>query len=108
MTSAMNNINYTILSRPTVVVFENPVLNYSSTTENSVIGLDKHNRVQPIWVPGYEGTVGNETADQLARTGSEHPFIGPEQACGISVGVAKKAVRDWTNRTHKKKNIGNP
>jgi hypothetical protein len=40
-------------------------------------------------------------ADQLAKTGSEHPFIGPEPVCGISVGVAKKAVRDWTNRNHK-------
>jgi hypothetical protein len=40
--------------------------------------------------------------DQLARTGSEHPFTGPETACGISVGVAMKEVRDWTNRNHKK------
>jgi hypothetical protein len=52
-------------------------------------------------VPGHETIAGNETADQLARTGSEHPFIGPEPACGISVGVAKKAARDWTNRKHK-------
>jgi hypothetical protein len=63
--------------------------------------LARHNRVQRIWVPGHEGIVGNETADQLARTGSEHPFTGPEPACGISVGVAKKAVRDWTSRKHK-------
>jgi hypothetical protein len=42
-----------------------------------------------------------DTAAQLARTGSEHPFIGLEPACGISIGVAKKAVRDWTNRKHK-------
>jgi hypothetical protein len=41
-------------------------------------------------------------ADQLARTGSEHPFTGPEPACGISIGVTKKAVRDWTKRNHKK------
>jgi hypothetical protein len=38
----------------------------------------------------------------LARTRSEHPFIGPEPACDISIGVAKKAVRDWTDRNHKK------
>jgi hypothetical protein len=52
-------------------------------------------------VPGREDIIGNEMADQLAKTGSEHPFIGPEPACSISVGVAKKAVRDWINRNHK-------
>jgi hypothetical protein len=36
------------------------------------------------------------------RRGSEHPFIGPEPACGISFGVARKAARNWTNRNHKK------
>jgi hypothetical protein len=53
-------------------------------------------------VPGQEGIVGNEMADRLTRTGSKHPFTGPEPACGISIGVAKKAVRDWVNRNHKK------
>jgi hypothetical protein len=53
-------------------------------------------------VPDHEGIGGNETADQLARTGSENPYIGPEPACGISIGAAKKAVRDWTDRNHKK------
>jgi hypothetical protein len=33
--------------------------------------------------------------------GSEHPFIRPESACSISVGVAKKAVRDWTKINYK-------
>jgi ribonuclease HI len=57
-------------------------------------------------VSGHEGIVGNETADQLARTGSEHPFIGPEPACGISIGVDNKAVRNCTNRNHKIKTMG--
>jgi hypothetical protein len=51
-------------------------------------------------VPGHVDIVGNETADLLARIGSEHPFTGPEPACGIPIGVAKRAVRDWTNRNH--------
>jgi hypothetical protein len=68
----------------------------------SLIQLAKHNRVQLKWVPCHEDIVGNETADQLARTGPEHPFIRPEPACGTSIGVAKEAVKDWTNRNHKK------
>jgi hypothetical protein len=57
-------------------------------------------------VPGHEDIAGNKTADLLTRTESEHPLTGPEPACGISIGVAKRAARDWTNRNHK--NNGNP
>jgi ribonuclease HI len=32
----------------------------------SLMQLARHNRVQLIWVPGHEDTVGNETADQLS------------------------------------------
>jgi hypothetical protein len=67
----------------------------------SLVQLAKHNSVQLIWVPGHE-IVGNETAYHLARMGTEHSFTGPEQDCGISIGVAKKVVRDWMNRYHKK------
>jgi hypothetical protein len=53
-------------------------------------------------MPVSEGIVGNETAEQLAKTGSEHPFTGPEPACGTSNVVAKKAVRNRTKRNNKK------
>jgi hypothetical protein len=49
----------------------------------------------------HEGIAGNEMADHLARTGSEHPLTGLEPDCSISIEDAKKAVRDWTNRNHK-------
>jgi hypothetical protein len=48
--------------------------------------------------------------------GSECPLIGSEPACGISAGIAKKAVSDWTenikilgvlNRTQTGKEIPN-
>jgi ribonuclease HI len=68
----------------------------------TLMELAKHNRVQLIRVAGDDGVAGNETADQLAKVGAEHPFIGPEPACGISIGVAKKAIRDWTMVNHKK------
>jgi hypothetical protein len=43
---------------------------------------------------------GNEMADQLARQGSSHPFIGPEPALGISAKIAWEVIRRWTNRKH--------
>jgi ribonuclease HI len=53
-----------------------------------------------MWVPGHEGIGGNETADHLVKTGSQHPFTGPEPACGNSFGVDKRAVKDWMNKNH--------
>jgi hypothetical protein len=68
----------------------------------SLVLLATQNTVRLIWVPGHEDVVGNEMADKLARMGSEHLFTGPDPGCGISIGVDKKAVRDWTKKNHKR------
>jgi ribonuclease HI len=65
-----------------------------SECHQSLMQLAKLNRVQLIWMPGHEGIHGNETADQLAKLASERLLTGPEPAYGISMVVAKKAVRD--------------
>jgi hypothetical protein len=54
-------------------------------------------------VLGCEGIKGNETADQLAKLGSECALIGPEPACGISAEIAKKAVKQSPSKI-----LGNP
>jgi hypothetical protein len=66
--------------------------------------LPEHNRVQLIWVPGQRVIEGNKTADQLARLGSKCPFIGPEPACSISAGIAKRML--GTGQTDIIKNTG--
>jgi hypothetical protein len=37
-----------------------------------------------------------------AQLGSERPFVGIESVYGMSMGVTKKAFRDWTIRGHGK------
>jgi len=40
----------------------------------SLVKLAEHNRIKLISVPGHMEIDQNETADQLAREGSSHPF----------------------------------
>jgi ribonuclease HI len=62
--------------------------------------LAEHNREQLIWLSGHEAIDGKEMADQLAKVGYDQPFLGPEPACGIYMGVAKKAARDAPYSKH--------
>jgi hypothetical protein len=48
-------------------------------------------------VPGHRGIEGNEIANQLARKGSQHPFIGPEPVNSVLEREAMWAVRNGIN-----------
>jgi hypothetical protein len=57
-------------------------------------------------VPGHKGIDSNEIADQLARKGSLHPFIGPKPTCDISGEL--QGVLSGAGCTGNTKNIGSP
>ena len=46
--------------------------------------LATHNSVQLVWLPGYEGILGNERVDELAKKGANTPFTATE------IGLAGK------------------
>lgn len=64
--------------------------------------LGKDNKVTVLWVPGHEGIPGNEKADDLARSGADKQFIGPEPKFGISMTTRKHIVKEWLHKTHQK------
>lgn len=58
-------------------------------------------KVTLAWVPGHQGTRGNEKADELAREGADETFIGPEPCLPIPAramkGVISKKIAAETN-----------
>ncbi|XP_048001445.1 uncharacterized protein LOC125238214 [Leguminivora glycinivorella] len=70
--------------------------------------VGEQREVTVAWVPGHQGVVGNEKADELARAGAGMEYIGPEPALPMSAEVTKgvidkvneaKAQREWENET---------
>jgi hypothetical protein len=53
-----------------------------------------------FWVPGHSVIRGNKIADELAREGSVHHFVGPEPALGVSRQSIKKKIQCWLDKQH--------
>ncbi|CAH2218216.1 jg4479 [Pararge aegeria aegeria] len=55
------------------------------------------NRVILRWVPGHKGIIGNEKADELAKTGALQKQIGPEPVCGKPKSLAQLTLQTYCN-----------
>ena len=63
--------------------------------------LNSANAVHLVWVPGHSSIAGNELADELARSGASHDFIGPEPAIPVSKCWVKLQIDTWAATQHK-------
>ena len=56
--------------------------------------------VQLVWVPGHEGILGNERADELAKKGADTPIYWTRARTWPTVQRCQAAIRDQMERKH--------
>ena len=62
--------------------------------------LATHNSVLLVWVPWYEGILGNERTDELAKKGADTPFTGSEPELGLPYSViSEQSGTGWRGNT---------
>ena len=64
------------------------------------------NNITLNWVPGHEGHMGNEVADQLAKRGAGQPTHGPGPWVPASDCIMKRAINEWCDVLHEEKWTG--
>jgi ribonuclease HI len=63
--------------------------------------ISTYHSVGLFWVPGHSAIRGNEIADQIAREGSAHHFVGLEPAVvGVSRQCIRRKIQCWLDRQH--------
>jgi hypothetical protein len=62
--------------------------------------ISTYHSVGLFWVPGHSGIRGNEIADELAREGSVHYFVGPEPALGVLRQSLKNKIQCRLDKQH--------
>jgi hypothetical protein len=68
--------------------------------QKALVDISTYHSVGLFWVPGHSGIRGNEIADELAREGSAHHFVGPEPPVGVSRQCVRSKIQCWMNRQH--------
>ena len=57
--------------------------------------MARYSRITLIWVKGHGETIGNNTADILAKAGTRMTILDIDQFCGVPLAVIKKQILDY-------------